>query len=228
MDLQCITHRLGDTVVLAITGLADLSTAPRLHTAVRNAIGEHAGERVLIDLDGLSAVDDAALGVLLGAAAHARELGGDVELVCSSEPVRRRLFSNRIDELVRVSPSISDAGDRHEGDGYTAVIFTNQRTDADHDGYGSEASRMEHLAAEQPGFIGIESVRGADGLGVTVSYWASPADARDWKHQSDHLLAQRAGRERWYRWYRVRIATVEREYFYDQGHVSHEPDTGPT
>lgn len=50
-----------------------------------------------------------------------------------------------------------------------AVIFSPRRTDGDN-GYGKMAERMVELAAQQPGFIGVESVRGSDGFGITVSY----------------------------------------------------------
>ena len=93
---------------------------------------------------------------------------------------------------------------------YTAVIFTSVRTDQDADGYTATAARMEELAAEQPGYLGLESAR--SGLGLTVSYWASAEHARAWKRVAEHVLAQETGRERWYEGYRVRIATVEREY----------------
>jgi heme-degrading monooxygenase HmoA/predicted enzyme related to lactoylglutathione lyase len=93
---------------------------------------------------------------------------------------------------------------------YTAVIFTSERTDADHAGYAVAAEEMERLAARQPGYLGIESARGD--LGITVSYWASAADAVAWKAVAEHELAQQAGRERWYRRYAVRVATVERDY----------------
>lgn len=93
---------------------------------------------------------------------------------------------------------------------YTAVIFTSVRTDDDADGYADMAERMELMARDQPGFLGIESAR--ESIGITVSYWESPAAARAWKQVADHLMAQRLGRERWYRTYRVRVATVDREY----------------
>ena len=54
--------------------------------------------------------------------------------------------------------------------------------------------------------------RGTDGLGITVSYWATEADIKAWKANIDHLAAQRAGAERWYEHYAVRIAKVERAY----------------
>lgn len=96
---------------------------------------------------------------------------------------------------------------------YVAVIFTSLRTAGDH-GYGAMANQMEALAAKQPGYLGIETAR--DELGITVSYWATEDDARAWKQVADHLGAQRLGRERWYAAYRVRIATVEREYGYER------------
>jgi heme-degrading monooxygenase HmoA len=92
---------------------------------------------------------------------------------------------------------------------YTAVIFTSLRTDIDH-GYGETAARMVELAAQQPGFLGIESAR--DGLGITVSYWRTADDARSWKQVAEHLHAQQRGRDAWYAAYRVRIATVHRDY----------------
>ena len=92
---------------------------------------------------------------------------------------------------------------------YTAVIFTSLRTDGD-DGYRAMAKRMGELAAEQPGYLGIESAR--DGLGITVSYWANDDSARAWKQIGEHLVAQHTGQERWYSDYRVRVATVHRDY----------------
>jgi heme-degrading monooxygenase HmoA len=93
---------------------------------------------------------------------------------------------------------------------YTAVIFTSVRAGTEDDGYADTAAAMERLAAGQPGYLGIESAR--DALGITVSYWATVADARAWKAVAEHRLAQRLGRDQWYRCYRVRVATVEREY----------------
>lgn len=93
---------------------------------------------------------------------------------------------------------------------YTAVIFTSVRTSDDDAGYAETARRMEALASEQPGYLGIESAR--DQIGITVSYWRTVANARAWKAVAEHRLAQRTGRERWYREYTVRIATVERDY----------------
>lgn len=94
---------------------------------------------------------------------------------------------------------------------YYAVIFTSKRTDGDH-GYSQMADRMEELAAKQPGFIGVESVRDASGTGITVSYWESLEAIGNWKSNEAHRAAQEKGRQAWYESYTVRICKVEREY----------------
>jgi len=92
---------------------------------------------------------------------------------------------------------------------YYAVIFTSLRTEGD-DGYGAMSELMDRLAAEQPGYLGIESAR--DGLGITVSYWRDEASLQAWKANLQHEAAQRLGRDRWYEAYQVRVARVERAY----------------
>ena len=95
---------------------------------------------------------------------------------------------------------------------YVAVIFTSQRSQSGADDYARTADEMESLAAEQPGYLGIESARDADGFGITVSYWATEDDARAWKRVAAHAEAQRRGRAEWYDRYDVRVATVTRQY----------------
>lgn len=92
---------------------------------------------------------------------------------------------------------------------YYAVIFVSTRTDGDL-GYGAMAERMVELASARPGFLGADSARGADGKGITVSYWRTLEDIAAWKADAEHLEAQRLGRERWYRGYSLRVARVER------------------
>ena len=92
-----------------------------------------------------------------------------------------------------------------------AVIFTSQRTDADR-GYAQTADRMVELAQEQPGFLGVESVRGADGFGITVSYWESEEAIANRKAQSEHRIAQETGKAAWYADYCVRVTKVVRQY----------------
>lgn len=94
---------------------------------------------------------------------------------------------------------------------YYAVIFTSTRTPVD-EGYQDVAARMVELASQQPGFLGVESVRGGDGLGITVSYWASLEDIAAWKAQGEHRVAQGNGHRKWYEHFETRIARVDRAY----------------
>jgi heme-degrading monooxygenase HmoA len=92
---------------------------------------------------------------------------------------------------------------------YYAVIFTSQRTDGGI-GYEIVANEMMKLAAEQEGFLGAETARDEKGFGITVSYWSSLEAIKKWKEQPDHLRAQKAGREDFYKTFKVRVCKVER------------------
>ena len=92
---------------------------------------------------------------------------------------------------------------------YYAVIFTS--TQNEHiEGYSEMSKKMEHLAKQQSGYLGMDSAR--NDVGITVSYWESIEAIKRWKQQSDHLQAQLKGRQDWYSWYNVKICKVEREY----------------
>lgn len=99
---------------------------------------------------------------------------------------------------------------------YYAVIFTSQRAAADDEGYAQAADRMLELAAAQPGFLGVEDARDANGIGITVSYWADLESIRRWRDQPEHLIAQQNGRTDWYQWFRLRVCKVEREATFER------------
>jgi heme-degrading monooxygenase HmoA len=101
---------------------------------------------------------------------------------------------------------------------YYAVIFTSKRVEDDGRAYGVVAQRMVDLGSRYDGFLGIESARGADGIGVTVSYWRDEAAILAWKRDTEHEKAQRGGQQLWYEQYHVRIARVERAYSFTREH----------
>jgi heme-degrading monooxygenase HmoA len=55
-------------------------------------------------------------------------------------------------------------------------------------------------------------VRGDDGLGITVSYWADDASAKAWRDHPEHRRIRDAGRGRWYSHYTIDVATITRGY----------------
>jgi len=93
---------------------------------------------------------------------------------------------------------------------YWAVIFTSKRTSGQDREYDDTAARMERLAEQIPGYLGIESARGPDRLGITVSYWATLEAIESWREHPDHIEAKSRGRSDWYDWYELRIARVDR------------------
>jgi len=92
---------------------------------------------------------------------------------------------------------------------YYAVIFTSIKSD-DSAGYDEMADLMNKLVLQQPGFLGLESARNE--IGITVSYWSSLDAIKEWKANYEHLIAQKLGREKWYKTYKIRICRIERDY----------------
>ena len=97
---------------------------------------------------------------------------------------------------------------------YYAVIFTSIRTLEDQAEYSEMSKKMIELGSKMEGFLGIESARNE--LGITVSYWETLEDIKKWKQNSEHIMAQHAGREKWYQTYKTRICKVERGYGFEK------------
>ena len=95
---------------------------------------------------------------------------------------------------------------------YYAVIFSTVLSE-NTDGYIAAAKRMEVLAKQQKGFLGIESARAE--IGITISYWKTLADISAWKNNLDHTEVRKLGREKWYKKYQLRICKVERAYDFE-------------
>ena len=118
--------------------------------------------------------------------------------------------------MVRYDPVLMNRLAQTPKPPYYAVVFSSQRTDADDDGYAEMSDRMFALAAQQPGYLGVEAVHSEDGLGMTVSYWKSLDSIRKWRAQAEHKIAQQQGRATWYEQYKLRICLVEKEYNFEK------------
>ncbi len=97
---------------------------------------------------------------------------------------------------------------------YYAVIFTSVRTEVD-EGYSKMSVKMEDLVKQQPGFLGFDSAR--EETGITVSYWKDLESVKNWRDNAEHQIARLNGRIKWYKYFSVRIAKVEREYGFYSG-----------
>lgn len=95
---------------------------------------------------------------------------------------------------------------------YYAVIFSSRRRALPGDGYADAAAQMLAQVQDTPGYLGSESARGADGFGITVSYFDSEAAIAQWRDEPAHAAVRRRGRAEWYEHFEVRVAKVERAY----------------
>lgn len=102
MDLICRTSTVGGRAVLSLVGEVDLASLPVLQTALGRLIGDAPGEVAVVDLDGLSVLDDTGMGILLGAAGRARQHGGDLVLVCTNQRLRDRFESSGLARAIEV------------------------------------------------------------------------------------------------------------------------------
>lgn len=100
---------------------------------------------------------------------------------------------------------------------YVAVVFVSTRREGDDEGYAHTADAMVSLAEAQPGYLGHDSAREPDGVGITVSYWTDEAAIIAWKAVGAHRAAQAAGKRRWYSAYTCHVAHVERAYAQGDG-----------
>ena len=97
---------------------------------------------------------------------------------------------------------------------YYAVVFSNQRTNEDEEGYGKMADKMVELGSKQPGYLGHESWRDESGFGCTISFWKDMESIKNWKMNVEHTEARNLGREKWYQYYKLRICKIEHDYDY--------------
>lgn len=107
MEFRTSTRLIGGQPTIALDGVVDLAAVPTLRDALHKAMLDHPGTTMLVDLDGVVAFDDSGLGIIIGAAATARDRGGDIELVCTSPTIRQYLARTRLDQLLTVRVTAS-------------------------------------------------------------------------------------------------------------------------
>jgi heme-degrading monooxygenase HmoA len=78
------------------------------------------------------------------------------------------------------------------------------------EGYAEMAQEMEDLARSMPGFVDVKAYKSEDGERLTVVWWEDEETLRAWRTNARHLVAQKAGRERWYEYYDLEVAEVVR------------------
>lgn len=95
-----------DIVVCHAVGEVDAFTVSQL----RQALAELASSpRLVIDLSGVTFVDSAGLGALIGGIRRTRELGGDVVVACDRPVLIRLLRTTGFDRIVAFGETVDEA-----------------------------------------------------------------------------------------------------------------------
>ena len=98
---------IGEMFVIGFVGELDLSTLPQLSDLLNKAISQ-SHQHIALDLDGITVLDDAALGILLGAASRVRTNGGHMYVVCSNLKIVDYLQRTQLDRIIPVANSVHD------------------------------------------------------------------------------------------------------------------------
>jgi anti-sigma B factor antagonist len=97
-----------EACIVTVGGEVDLYSSPALKTSLIEADG--VGWRlVIVDLSGVSFIDSAGLGVLVGALRRAREDGGELALVCDSEGILKILRLTGLDRVFPLAATVDKA-----------------------------------------------------------------------------------------------------------------------
>jgi anti-anti-sigma factor len=90
MQLSSSIIREGSQSVLVFAGEIDLATVPTCSDMLTKFVDDHAGSDISVDMRQVSALDDAGVGVILGAVARARTSGSHLALVIDDQHMRAR------------------------------------------------------------------------------------------------------------------------------------------
>ena len=101
-----------------------------------------------------------------------------------------------------------------------AVIFEVIPADGRRDDYLGIAADLKPLLAQIDGFISVERFESISRPGrfVSLSFWRDEAAVKKWRNLAAHREAQAAGRGGVFRDYRLRVASVLRDYGMNERH----------
>lgn len=95
-----------------------------------------------------------------------------------------------------------------------AVIFEVTPTSAGKDSYFALAAELAPILNSIDGFISVERFESLINPGsyLSLSFWRDELAVQAWRQQLQHQAAQQQGRSGLFAHYRLRVATVVRDY----------------
>lgn len=91
-----------------MTGDIDLGTIPYFTQTLFKAVDDHLAQHIVLDLDGVGALDDAGLGIILGAAGRARAHGGELIIIASGSTLMQRFANTGLNRAVKCVDSLHE------------------------------------------------------------------------------------------------------------------------
>lgn len=95
-----------------------------------------------------------------------------------------------------------------------AVIFEVEAKDGRADRYFELAAELRTELAKIDGFISVERFESLTNKGkyLSLSFWRDEEAIKAWRTHVGHQMAQREGKERVFKDFRIRVAQVVRDY----------------
>lgn len=90
------------------------------------------------------------------------------------------------------------------------ILFRSKLTPEAGQDYVSTDQKLEELVKHNPGFVAAKSYTAADGERLTVVWFRDAESLKQWRDVPEHRAAQATGREKWYEFYKMDVATVTR------------------
>ena len=106
-QLSVTVRREGGAVIAEVTGDIDMSTVAGLRERLFGLADS--GQPLIVDLNRVTFIDSAGLGVLVGAARHAGVHGGSLHAVCSRPQTRKLLWLTGVDRRIPLTATADGA-----------------------------------------------------------------------------------------------------------------------
>jgi heme-degrading monooxygenase HmoA len=91
------------------------------------------------------------------------------------------------------------------------TVFRSRLKPEVRDEYGIAVARMNELAQTMPGYVSHKTYYAEDGERCTIVEFEHEEGLRTWRTNSEHRVAQKMARERYYTEYHIQVCTLDRE-----------------
>ena len=90
------------------------------------------------------------------------------------------------------------------------ILFRSKLTNQAGEDYQAMNDELDALVRQNPGFVDVRSYTAQDGERLTVVWWRDEESLAAWRNLMRHREAQSTGRQKWYEYYKMDVATITR------------------